>query len=117
MLVSCGTTAPKPIQSNSIAFDGNIQNAGIIGIVRDKDTKEFLGFLVTPHLVDTYNALIVKYGYKFIPQLKINDEIALAPDKINYIISAQGMTYLENMIRWQRDGEPAGIIDKIKTQI
>ena len=57
---STGTIAPKPVQSESIAYDGNKRTAGIDGA--DKD-----GFDVSAFWISQYELRIAKWGDQLSP--------------------------------------------------
>jgi hypothetical protein len=54
-LVACSTTVPAPIHAEVIAYDGNVQNAGIVSIDAN-------GAVITPTKRAYHNSLIAIYG-------------------------------------------------------
>jgi hypothetical protein len=82
------------------AYDGNVQNSGIIA-------KSDKGFIVTKGFVDRYNALIEIYGngvkgYPMTPPLKQNDGIMFLVE--HYIIDSEHMVKFLDMNAWRRNG-------------
>lgn len=68
-LVSGCAVTPNVKDRETIAYHGNVENAGVIGFL-DDDSLE-----VDRELVDTYNSLIEKYGAMFVPEIKTNQGI------------------------------------------
>lgn len=96
LLSGClSVTNPTPdiINSNIISYDeyGN-QTSGIISVSNDKS-----GFIVTEHFIDRYNMMIVKYGNKFIPELKKDQGVNKIDNTKFYFISNQSMGYFLTM--------------------
>jgi len=61
---ACSTIAPGPVDSHSIEFDGNKQNAGILGVHRGG------GFDVSPFFVEQFNDRATRFGSRLSPPAK-----------------------------------------------
>lgn len=108
---SCGTVIQKPVDSQSPSFSGNSQDSGI-----KKVDPHGNGFVVDQNFIDTYNAMVGKYGLKFNPPLKEN--VGISDCEEGKVIDAQHMVCYLRMARWVRMAKPGDpIIDKIKTSL
>jgi hypothetical protein len=56
ILIGCGTVTPKIVESQTIAFDGDSQNAGIISKLPDGS------YLITANARQKYDSLIAKWA-------------------------------------------------------
>lgn len=94
----CITSTPLPetVVPEQISFDGDEQNAGIIGFTEDE------GFEVTPHFRNRFNALVRVYGDRFHPRLR-RDQGLTKLENGNWRINRQSMVYFLDMNQWRRD--------------
>jgi hypothetical protein len=90
ILSSCGTIAPKLVESHSIAWDGNQNNDGILSRNRDGS------FVVDSFFVDHFNYRVGKYGKIF--------RVSPLP-KTTKIVSVQVMEVSLEMAAFERSGK------------
>lgn len=84
------TIAPAPIATTQASWDGNKQTSGIIAANEN-------GFLVTPHFIDRYQALLAHYGARLIPVTRPDDTIGVSPEAGNFRITAQVLMRFNRM--------------------
>lgn len=93
------TVVPDPIPiSDTAAFDGSEQNAGIVAVLEDGN------FLVTPRVRVRYNTLIEEYGDRFLPVLIKDTGIILRPGIDGYVMTPEAMANYATMVQWRRMG-------------
>jgi len=100
-------TNPTPdiINNEIISYDEGVQNGGIIQTyIYTENNTENKGFIITENAKNRYNALIKKYGNRFIPELKqdMGIKIININNKQYYFISAQHMVYFADMMDYYR---------------
>ena len=98
-LSGCGTAltvAPSNVSTKQASWDGGSQNSGIIESIPG-------GFIVTPHFLARYAALVDKYGRNFVPRL-VSDEGITTNASGDIIIDAEHMTYFLRMNAWEKSG-------------
>jgi hypothetical protein len=94
----CTTTVvPVKVQPTTASMDGNEANSGFIAF-----TKSGAG-LITPHARDRYNALVEKYGNRFLPVLQKDSGIRPAGDV--YEIDGEHLAKFSVMNRWRKEGK------------
>jgi hypothetical protein len=99
LLTGCtSTVTPKPVQSSQPSFDGNIQTSGVLGRLPDGS------WVVTPHWLERYQAMIRDYGAYFAPPLKPANGVSLGWGLVT--ASSQAVTDFETMNRWRKAGKP-----------
>lgn len=100
LLGGCASTVvPDPVPiSDSTAFDGAEQNAGIVAVLEDGN------FLVTPRVRVRYNTLIEEYGDRFLPVLIKDTGIILRPGIDGYVMTPEAMASYATMVQWRRMG-------------
>ena len=98
--VSCGTVAPKTTGQAQASFDptpdakGNYQNSGILGF-----TNQLA--IVTPNARGRYNALVIRYGTRFMPETKQDD--GLKPFGTNlWTMDKFHLSQFATMSQWAR---------------
>ena len=134
LTVSCARTyVPVYVSDKVASFDGNAQNSGIIGVLKEG------GFLVTERFHARYVALGELYGDSFTPALKpgegcvpvsgfrfeIKDPKTKAyipfvgdADRLYYAITAEAMVKHLNMSDMKKNGiEPKGVWGKVKDKL
>jgi hypothetical protein len=91
-----GTVTPDRISSSAASYDGNDQNSGIVSV-------NALGYLVTAHFRERYNALIETYGRDFTVPLK-KDAGITEIDSSRALIDRQHLSKFLEMNAWNRAG-------------
>lgn len=111
-LTNCSTVVQKPVVATMPSYDGNIDDSGIVSVVKDAENKT-LGFVVTPGFVERYNSLIDWYGHRFTPPLKHDVGVIQNTGK-NMLIDNQHMICYLDMQGWKRQGKPKdSLLDKV----
>ncbi len=100
----CQTQVPPPVNAGEVAFDGGVQNAGIVAF---NDT----GAIITPAKRNYYNSLIAIYGDAkwtkgglpiFAEPLK--RDTGISPSGENYHIDFASLSKLTLMHQWFKAG-------------
>lgn len=92
--------APRPIDSRSVAWEGNHHDAGIVRPLHDAYGHP-AGFLVRTGYAARYQSLAAEYGNRFHPSLKPED--GLTPYRGFWIIDMEHAVEMETMSRWNRN--------------
>jgi hypothetical protein len=91
------TVTPKNTVAKKIAYDGNVQNAGVIGFATN-------GVIVTPGFRQRYNSLALAYGPRFNPQ--VLPDSGLQPfTNGTYLIDNEHMVDDAIMQTWKNSGQ------------
>ena len=91
-----GTVSPDRISAAAASYDGNAQTSGIISV-------NPLGYVVTAHFRDRYNALAALFGRDFAPPL--TPDAGLTPITADrWLIDRQHLAQFLEMNAWHRAG-------------
>lgn len=98
LLVGCvNTVIPPNVHSSGASFDNGERNGGFLGWTTNSSVC--YGMISTNAYL-RYNALIEKYGKKFVPPLIIN--MGITPTGTNYLISLDALSNFGTMNRWRK---------------
>lgn len=100
---ACGTVAPKPVQSHSIAPAGNDWNGGIIGPVHDASGK-FIGWEVSGWWFKRHDQRIAQYGDQLIPA-QIDSQLGITLYGKNFLATSEAMDIDVQIARKIRNGD------------
>jgi hypothetical protein len=103
LLCAC-TIAPKPVETNSISYVGNAQDAGIVRFVYDAQGHA-TGVLVRPEYVTTYRWLLSRDGAKLKPPMTV--PVSVVPDEGFFIVSLQDAADYARMVQIEKQPQPA----------
>lgn len=105
----CSTVTPDPVPAPAVAsFDGSALNSGIL-----RFDQAAGAFVVTPHFVERYAALVRTYGDSrdsltglpyFTPALPLGFGLSEAPAAGEYHITPAAMAAFVKMNTWRRSG-------------
>lgn len=113
VLSSCGTVAPKVVDTTVIDWSGTKQDAGVLYDVKENGKRIQLG--VNQYYIDRYNALIAMYGARFTPQLRKGAGYIETSTPGEYLIDIKHDIDKSAMERWRRNREAVdGMLDKLK---
>lgn len=91
------TVSPPAIVSTQASFDGNVQNSGVIG------PDGIGGFYVTPHFVQRYDSLLVKYGERLSPPMKSGDRTGIKAAPVDrFQVTAEMIARFRTMNLWRK---------------
>ena len=96
LVAGCTTLAPRPVRTTQASFDSNaahtaqVQNSGII-------SADATGFLVTPHFIERYDALLANFGKRLTPARKPGDRTGITPAGINFRMNAETMLDFDSL--------------------
>lgn len=89
------TLAPKPITSAEASFDGNSANSGIVEVGAE-------GFVVTPHWIARYDALLAKYGARLVPAVAAGDRTGVKASTDSYLVTGEVMVRFTRLNQWRK---------------
>lgn len=96
---SCTTTVVRPaIEDRQPSWDQNAQNSGFIRFNEDGSG------VITEKARARYNALIGKYGDRFLPELELDSGITAGPGQKEWTITAEALVKFMTMNRWIKEG-------------
>lgn len=99
-LCACtSTVAPGTAKSSQASFDQGQQNSGVIAELPDRS------LVVTTHLRDRYNALVIIYGAAFQPAL-VADQGLQSTATNTFVMSSEAFEHFASMNRWRKQGAP-----------
>jgi hypothetical protein len=121
LLPGCGTVAPKLVTAQQGSFDavpdakGDYQNSGVLGFTNHQ-------LIVTPSFRARYNALVAKWGGKFLPPIQPDDGLTVlgimdhrtnAVPVTLWLMDKDHLDKMATMTRWQAQPAttltPAGV--------
>ncbi len=112
LLNSCGTVVPHSVGSNSVDYQNNEQNGGIIGVVmKDGGTPD--GWMVTPQLVTNYNRLIGLYKMKLKKAIFKNDGCTKISEAEWHMTNEAMVDFLDLKAFERRGDMPDSLGDKL----
>lgn len=105
-LAGCGTVIPPTVTADEIAYDGNEQNAGIVGVAENQS------IIITASKREYYNSLIAIYGAAtwpdrtpvFLPHVKADAGMTARPDG-NFEITRASLAQCTLMHQWLKMGK------------
>lgn len=93
-----GVYIPETVSSSTASFDQGQQTSGIL-----EELPDGSGYVVTPHFVERYDALVALYGKRFTPELKKGEGLrVLEGGKIG--IDNERMVKFLVMNKWRKSG-------------
>lgn len=102
LLTSCGSTGltviPKTVTTTQASFSGNSQNSHL-------ESVNSTGFSVDADWINTYDALLVIYGDRFIPAVKAGDRKGITAEGDKYRITGEINVRYGKMARWARNDQ------------
>lgn len=98
------TVTPPRVVTTEASFDEGRQDSGLKSVSLPVDGKEEAAFIVSGHWLERYDAMLLKYGDRFLPPVKAGDRRGIkALEHNRFSVSPEVSVRFTRMNTWRKN--------------